>query len=173
MQHRRRTAAYPEQPRQVHSHSCCRFRMQGVGDIYPGAYLACLSHAADKCERQRGPSGAFRSNHLTEGADRESATQQKVDLGNACRRNRVGKTRHRRECRRNPFRQASFYLCAQMAGGRHGIIFALFSPIAGLQCQPVVVGNVRPFLYKRLKVRRLYNFDKLWCYAFRRARKSM
>ena len=91
-------------------------------------------------------SGAFRSDHFAEGTDRESAMQQMINLGNACRRNRVGKTRHRRERRRNPFRQGSFYLCAQMAGGWHGSIFALFSPIAGLQCQPVAVGNIRIYL---------------------------
>ena len=64
-----------------------------VGNIYPGADLACLGHAGDKCERKRGASGAFRSNHLAKGADRESAMQQEVDLANPCGRNRVGNTR--------------------------------------------------------------------------------
>ena len=112
---RGRTAAYPEQPREVHSYGCRRFRMQRVGNVYPGTYLACLGHAGDKCERQRGASGAFRSNNLADGADRQSAVQQEINLRNASRSNRVGNTRQRSERRRDFFRQGSFYLCAQMA----------------------------------------------------------
>src|SRR3984885_8898354 len=125
--------------------------MQSVGNIYPGTYLACLGHAGNQCERERGSSGALRSNHLTEGSHRESAMKQEVYFGNPCWHNRVGNTGHRGERRWNSFRQGSFYLCAQMAGGWHGLIFALFSPVAGLQCQPMVVGKARLAIFKRLK----------------------
>jgi hypothetical protein len=114
------TAAYPEQPREVHSYGRRRFRMQRVGNIYPGTYLACLGHAGDKCQRQRGASGTFRSNNLADGADRQSAMQKGIDLANACGSKRVGSSGQRSERRRDFFRQGSFYLGSQVLGGRHG-----------------------------------------------------
>jgi hypothetical protein len=57
--------------------------------------------------------------------------QQQVDFRNPRRFYRAGNPWLRRKRSRNPFRQGSFDLGAEMAGGRHASIFALFSPMRG------------------------------------------
>ena len=86
-------AAYPKQPRKIHSNGRRRFRVQGVGNVYPGAHLAGLGHTGYKCERKRSASGTFRSNNLADGAYRQSSVQQGIDLANPCGHNGVGDTR--------------------------------------------------------------------------------
>ena len=95
--------------------------------IQAHTFSACVIWARKESAKRSSP-GAFGTDDLGDGSQRKAAFQQFIDGLNARSRNRTYGSWRRRKRRRNPVGEVGLDLAAKYGGGRHKVIFALYSP---------------------------------------------